>query len=243
MRRRIAPISLGLLACLCLAPVAASADVVQFAAGRELEGIVVSESPSQLQIRIAWQGYLTVDKKWVVSIVRSDEQSRRRLLDQWRQEFVDDQQREQQRRAFEAAQHDKGLVHYLGQWITRDELAAITAYHQAQTVSDERRRQSQEIERLTQRITALEEENQRLQQQLTERPSVVVVPPTTVEYGARIDRFVVDEHGNRLRVRWHDGHECFTGPHGTHTTIRFNSGRWLFNDSDGVAHEVVPAQP
>lgn len=192
---------------------------------------------------------MTVDRRAVLSVAKSDAADRTRLLRQWEEEFSQGRQREQERRAFEAEQLAKGLVKYRGGWISPHELALVAARQQ---LDEARRREAQaqrerdeEAQRLTARISELEAEQRRLELRLAQATRPVVVPspwlihqwPVRHLSGPALLR---DEQGNLLRRRRHDGHDYVVAPDGRHLDLQPHDGHLAMTDEHGEHHDVHP---
>jgi hypothetical protein len=222
---------------------AAWGDVLYLSSGRRVEGVVVDETPSHITVQVSWKGYVTFDRQALARVVRGDDQIRERLLSAWRREFLEDQQREHKRRAFEAAQRARGLVRYKGEWITREELAFVREEQrrrERQRREEEAQRAAEEeAKRVAQRLQALEEEHRRLQQQLLVRQRLWVVPESVIvrHHHPKLFR---DEHGNLMRVREHDGHQFFTTTDGQHVNLESHDGHFAFTDAQGIHHDLEP---
>ena len=193
----------------------AAADVLRLSSGRELEGLVVRESPMNMEVQVAWKGFMMLDRRAVTAITRSDDADRARLLHQWEDEFSESQRQEQERQAFEASQAAKGLVRYRGAWINPNEMALIDAQHRLdearQREAKLRREHEEEALRLADRISELEVEHRQLEQRLaTATRRVVVVPsPLLIHQWHRHlngPNVLRDEQGGGLACRRHDGH-------------------------------------
>ncbi len=184
------------------------ADVLELNNKRAIEGIIVQEDGSRLKTRVAWQGYVTIDRQDVVAIIRSDARAHEQLLAAWREEFQADQQREQAQKDFESSQQAKGLVKYQGEWIASEELLAIRARKEEQ---QERKQLEDQLNQLAQRVLVLTEENQQLRQALlfARQQAVIFTHPVRM-HREREHTLFRDEQGHLIRVQ-EDGSRTFTG--------------------------------
>ena len=230
--------------CLCR-PSAARADVIYFLGGRMMEGIVVQETAAQIKVQVAWQGYVTLDRDSVVSILRADERERQRLLTEWRKEFLADQQRERERVAYEEAQRPRGLVEHQGRWVTPAELATLKKeqarkereQREAKAKQEEEAQREAEAREATQRLQALQEENLRLRELVVQQRLLLV--PTSVLVERRDPSLFRDEQGNLIRVREHGGHQFFTATDGQHVDLQSHDGHLAFTDAQGLHHDLT----
>jgi len=145
------------------------ADLLTLSDGKTLEGIVAQETDTTLNVRVAWQGYVTLNRASVVSIVPSGEAGHQRLLERWKEEFEGDRTRQTERQAFESAQRERGLVKHQGEWITTEELAFHQAQLQLKAAEQLRKDLKQEIQQLKERLGVLEAENAKLQGEVRRR--------------------------------------------------------------------------
>lgn len=185
---------------LFLRPLPAWSDQVHLANGQTLEGIVVRQSDEQVVLQVAWQGYVVLNRASLTNIEPANEAERQQLLTQWQQEHQAFQEREKHRQRFEEEQHAKGLVLYQGRWVTQEELAAVRASVQAaneehkhrQDLEEqlareqvERKALREELQALVERLRAMQEEQLRLQQEVSSlrcllarpRPIPIPMPP------------------------------------------------------------------
>lgn len=234
----------------------ASADVIQLARGRRLEGLIVRETASQIELQIAWKGFMTLDRSSIVAITLSDAKDREHLLAQWRQEFAEDQTHERDRLAFEEQQRRRGMVKVKGEWISQDELALMEREREAQAAKRReedtkrqeelaRRQQQDEQQRILARLEAIEQENQRLRAELDSRPRMVYVPapypnPYVVHHsGADLYR---DEQGNLIRIERRGGQKFFTRSDGVRVDVQQHDSHLAFTDPQGIHHDLRQVQ-
>lgn len=221
-------------------------DVLHLANHETLEGIVVWETDARIKVQIAWTGYVTLERVVVVEIARGSADEHERLLVRWHEEFLSSQTRERERRAFDTAQRERGLVKYRGQWIIPEELALIREEAAREAARRERQQREQqqleeELNRLAQRLQALEEENQRLRNAAGRQPAVFVPSGFFLhdhQLVHRDPRFFRDEHGNLLRVGAHDGHRFLTTPDGEHRDVQVHGDHLAFSDEQGSHHDL-----
>jgi len=141
-------------------------DVVHLSDGKMLEGIITQESETHVQVQVAWQGHVTLNRGAIVSVTRADEATQQQLLDRWKREFTADHERQEARKAFEVSQRERGLVKHQGEWVTTDELAFHQAQLQLEAAEEARKALEQELEQLKKRVATLEEENAALQEEV-----------------------------------------------------------------------------
>jgi hypothetical protein len=223
------------------------ADALHLANHETLEGIIVWETDARIKVQIAWTGYVTLERVVAVEIVRGSADEHERLLVRWHEEFLSSQARERERRAFDTAQREQGLVKYRGQWVTPEELAFIreeVAREAArwQRQRRERKQLEEELNRLAQRLQALEEENQRLRNEAS-RQRVVIAPSGFFLHDHLVfkhhdSNLVRDEHGNLLQVSAHEGHRFVTMPTGEHVDLQGHGGHLAFTDDEGIHHDL-----
>ena len=164
----------------CSAQGLAWADAVHLSNGRTLQGIVIQETEIRVEVQVAWEGYVFLDRDSIVGIEYSSKEERQQVLAQWHKELLAVQEHERQRLAFERAQRAQGLVQYRGRWVTTQELAAIKqelAQAQRRREEEEARRQREKEEEaqqeeqtrlLAQQLQALQEEHVQLQEELAQ---------------------------------------------------------------------------
>ena len=175
----------------------ACGDLVHLSSGRTLEGIVVWETPSRVKLQVSWRGYVTIERDAVGEIVRGDDQEHERLFTEWREAFLAAGERRRQRAAFEAQQRARGLVRHQGTWISLEELKFIE-----EKSADARRKYEEQLQRLTERLRALEAQNRILSQRLARRPVVLRSSRFFLpHHGLPHARLAKDEQGNLLRLR------------------------------------------
>ena len=228
------------------------ADRIHLTNGQMVEGIVIRNADAQVLLQIAWEGYVVLDRASIAEIVPSSERERERLLTQWKEEHQAFLDREEQSRRFEAEQRAKGLILYEGQWMSREELAAIKAKavdeearrkleenlkkerlaHKRE--EEERKAREEELKVLSERLRTMQEEQLRLQQEVTALRCALARPRLPVAF----PDFVRDEHGNLLRVQPHDGHLFMATPDGTHADLQLHDGHLSFTDQHGLHHDV-----
>lgn len=156
----------GLLVVTCgVGATNAGADVIHLTTGRFLDGLIIKETGAEVTVQVANEGYLFLDRASIRAIERSDEETRKRLLAQWRQEATEARRREEAQQAFETAQRERGLVKYQGEWITAQELALIKDHQEEEA----RRQREEEAQRTAQVLQALQEENQHLRELVNQR--------------------------------------------------------------------------
>jgi hypothetical protein len=229
----------------------ASADQVHLANGQALEGLVLRQTDSQVVVQVAWEGHIVLDRASVASIEPSTDAERKALMTRWQLENEAYQKRDQRQREFEDQQIAAGLVQYRGQWVTREELEGIR--NQAKAAADERRerelaekelkreaearkRAEQELTSASERLRALQEEQVRLQQEISSL-RLLLARTAFVQTGPR---FVRDANGNLLRIKTHDNHRFVETPDGAHNDLTVENGVWSYTDGAGVRHEVKP---
>ncbi len=224
---------------------AARADVLTLANHRTLDGIIVKESGSRIEVQVTWKGYVSLEKAAVVSIARGDVEDHQRLRSDWRKEFLADQQRDRARAAFEAAQRARGLTRYKGKWITQEELALIkeeqATQERLQREAAATRAAEEEAQRTAQRLQALEEENQRLQY-LVNRPRVWLAPGEVVVRHHDHPNLVKDEQGNLIHVQEQNGQNFFITTDGKHVDLQSHESHLAFTDERGIHHDLVPVR-
>jgi len=214
---------------------AARADVLRLSNGQELEGIIVKEIGPAITVQVSWQGYVTLDREAVMSIVRGDEPEHERLLSDWREQFLASQERERQRKALEARQRERGLVKHNGEWLTREELAVLQEQARREAQARQEREQREEE---ANRLRALEEEIRRLRQQVAER-RYLVVTHDVFALPRRKPGLIQDEHGNLIHVGEHEGHRFFTMTDGTHVDLQPHDGHLAFTDEQGLHRDLT----
>lgn len=214
-----------------------SGDLLRLSDGRDIEGVIVQESGSEIRVQVLWRGYVTVERDSVTSITRGSPGAHRLLLKQWRKDYLADQQREKERSAFEATQREKGFVEYQGAWISREALALIRQKEKEKKKEEARLEQEEQTKQITERVGALEEENLRLQRKLDSRPPVIVIREGIVPH-PHDHTLYEDEQGNLIRVEEHDGHQFFTTTDGTHVNLESHEGHLSFADQKGVHHDL-----
>jgi len=219
----------------------AQADIVHLSNGQRVEGIVVSESPSGVRIQMDVQGYMTVSREFVNEIVREDAAVNDARLERWRAEHEEARIRQEARDAFEAEQRAKGLVKYQGDWITPDALGAIRDEESRKELA----RLERQLEELTDRLEALETENQALRHDLEQRP-IFVFPQTELirrSHDERRGRLLYrDEQGNLIRVQEEGGRKFFLEPDGTRVDLDEHGEHLTFTDSTGTHRDLTPAR-
>ena len=239
--------------------VPAWADRVHLANGQTLEGLVIRKTGSEVVVQVAWEGHLILDPSFVTAIEPSTEPERRQLLAEWRNTFQAFQEREQRRRDFEEQQVAKGLVQHRGQWVTQEELTAIKAgamsaeqehraraqaEQQLQRETDVRQKLEAELREATQRLRSLQEEQVRLQQEMSSLHYLLGAaflqphPPFP-----RIPTVLRDAQGHLLRVQQHEGHLSVVTPDGTHGDLQMQDDRFSFTDPSGTHHDLEPVTP
>lgn len=212
------------------------ADVLHLSNRHTLEGIIVRETASHVKVRIAWTGYVTIDREAIVEIVREDDKVHKHRLAQWREEHLLLQQRERERRAFEAAQRERGLVRYQGQWIAQEESGLI----KEEGAQKEQELQEEQLQLLTQRIQALEEENRRLRGELDRRQQLIIPLGFLIHHHPHHQpNPFTDEQGNLIRVQEHEGHKFFTAPDGKHVDVKSHESHLAFTDEAGIHHDLT----
>ncbi len=221
----------------------ARADLIALSTGRTLEGLVTQETDSRITVQVMWQGYVSLSRAEVVQIERSSEEERQRVIAQWRDQFLTARQREQEERAFSAAQQAKGLVRYRGTWVTEEELTAIKgdrARKERERKEEVARQQREEdTRRLAERVQALEEERLRLERALTYRSWCLANPVLIIRH-RQADLFE-DEQGNLARVGTHEGHRFLTTSDGRHVDLEEHGDHLAFLGTDGTHHDLHPA--
>lgn len=225
-----------------LLPAVAWADRLHLTNGRVLEGVVVRETPSQVVVQVAWEGYVFLDREAIATIEAADEPARQHLLAQWQQEFRQAQEREQQRQEFEAAQRAKGLVEYQGRWVTPQEVAAIK---EEQVEAQRRRKEEQErqraeaeaqarqaeIQELIEQLHTLQVEQARLQEELAHQRLWLRHVPVLIN---QCDpNLVRDAQGNLMRLQAHEGHRFLVTPDGRHVDVQAHADHLSFLDDRG----------
>ena len=245
------------------APATAHADVVYFPGGRQLEGVIVRETTDEIELRIAWEGYTTLKRRQLSSIVKTDAADRARLLGEWRSQAQELRDRERDERAFEQAQRERGFVKYRGEWVSREELAAaeqerLDEAHRRETAELRQALQEREelaqrerdewaarVDEISRRLRALEDENARLRQEvvfnrwaLPER--VIVAAPSRSRSGA--PGLYRDERGNLVRVTDHDGHPSITTTDGRHLDLEQHGDHLSVTDEHGAEQELEPVR-
>ena len=224
---------------------AAQADVLSLSNGRTLEGVIVEETDSHIEVQVTWRGYVSLEKVAIVSIARGDAQDHRRLRSHWQEEFLADQHRERERAAFEAAQRARGLTLYNGKWMTREEQVRIKEeqanQERLQREAAAKRAAEEEAQRTAQRLQALEEENRRLQY-LATQPRFWWVPQDLIIRHHDHTNLLKDEQGNLIRVQEHDGHKFFTTTDGKHVDLQSHDSHLAFTDEQGIHHDLEPVK-
>lgn len=235
MRRAL--VGVGVLLLWGLGARFAWSDALQLSNGRVLEGIVVRETATELDIQVAWKGMVTLDRRSVVSITNAGPPARRQLRDRWRKEFADAQARTQTRAAFEASQRAKGLVKYRGGWVTPEAVALV----EAEQLKRERARHAEETQHLTQRLEALEASQALLERQLADQRRLWLSRPI-VMLGRGPNRFK-DQQRNIIRVRDRGGAPFLVTTDGTRLHLQVHDGHLAFTDAQGLHHDLTPAGP
>ena len=245
----------GLAAGACLWLTAQSpawSDAVHLTNGQTLEGIVIRESDAQVVLQVAWEGFVVLDRGSIAKIDPAEKPERERLLAQWKEDHQAYLEQEERRRQFETDQRAKGFLLYDGQWMTKEEVAAIkekSADKEARRKleedlkkeqlarkqeEEERKAREEELKTLNQRLRAMQEEQLRLQQEITALRCALARPAFPIGF----PDFVRDEHGNLLRVQAHDGHLFVATPDGTHADLQLSNGHLSFTDQQGLHHDV-----
>ena len=152
------------------------ADVIELAPERHLEGVVVQETADRVRVQVSWQGYVTLDRAGIVSIVRASTEENARLQASWQQEASALRARERAQQAFEQQQRERGYVKYQGEWITREELAVV----QEDQLNKEREARAEQDRQIAAQLQALREENARLQQEVAAAQQRFLATPATV---------------------------------------------------------------
>lgn len=229
------------------------ADQVHLANGQALEGLVLRQTDAQVVVQVAWEGHIVLDRASVTRVEASTDAERKALMTRWQVEHEAFKERDERQREFEQRQIAQGLVQYRGQWVTKEELDAIRS--EAKAAADERReraeaerelkreadarkRAEQELTTATERLRGLQEEQLRLQQEISSLKLLLA----QTRFVTTSPRFVKDERGNLLRLQTHDGHRFVETPDGTHQNIRIENGQWSYTDSTGVRHDVRPVR-
>ena len=106
--------------------VPAYADLVRLANGNGIEGILLSETPEQVEVQFAAGGSITFHREEILSIEPSDEGTRHDLLVRWTKDQEAFKEELKQQKAYEAAQREKGLIPDGSEWVSREEYAART---------------------------------------------------------------------------------------------------------------------
>lgn len=204
------------------------ADRVHLTNGQLLEGVVLREGDSQVVVQVAWEGHIVLDRSSVARVEASSDADRKVLLARWREEHEAFKERDEREREFEQRQIALGLVLYRGQWVTKEELDGIR--NEAKAAADERREREaaekelkreadarkkaeQELGTLTERLKGLQEEQLRLQQEIS---SLRYLLAQTTRFIQASPRFVKDANGNLLRIQTHDGHRFVETSDGSH---------------------------
>ncbi len=205
------------VAVLCvLSPAIARADILHLHNGQNLEGIIDQQSATQIRLQVAWRGFVKLPRSSVESIQPGTLAEHAALRDEWRRSFDAAQQRQQTRVELEQAQRARGLVLYRGGWITGAELAQIEEARAAQRAL---RAQQQQTEQLAARLSAIEQQNAALRQQLAQTPTfptVVISRPVAV---LGHPGFITDDQGNLLRLRHHEHHDFVVTSSGRHVDL------------------------
>jgi hypothetical protein len=96
---------LGLAACAAplLGAPRAAADLVHLANGAVLDGIVQEQTGSEVRVRVAWRGSVTLDRAEVARITPGDAAQHEELLAQWEAQYLRDQREQAQIRKEAAA--------------------------------------------------------------------------------------------------------------------------------------------
>lgn len=236
-----------------------AADRVHLANGQTLEGLVIRTIGSEVVVQVAWEGHIILDPAFVKSIESSTEAERQQLLKEWRDTFQAFQEREERRRAFEAEQTVKGLVQHRGEWVTPEELSAIRAG--AKAAEEERRERAQveqqlkretevrqrlegELRDVTQRLRSVQEEQLRLQQEVSSLRYLLGVDFLRHAHPRHeIPTLLRDAQGHLLRVQPHEGHLSVVTPDGTHGDLQIHDDRFSFTDPSGRHHDLEPVTP
>ena len=210
----------------CLPPTV-WADVVHLTDGRKVEGIVVGETDSGVRVQVTWQGFVTLDREVVLSVVRLSDQENSRRLRRWHKDFLEDQTRQRKRDSFEAFQKRRGLVPYEREWVTPEE-------------KSRREQKKKEIEAAKQKPPP-------------KIPPVEVIPPPITQPASPQRNGIVvrhshdptlfkDEQGNLIRVREHRGHKFFKTTEGEHVDLESHNGHLSFADEGGIHHDLEPVR-
>lgn len=234
------------------------ADRIQLTNGQVLDGIIIRETNDQVVLQVAWEGHIVLDRTSIVSIEPVSEAERKALLAEWKQEYDEFKAREEQERTFEESQRAKGLILHRGEWVTKEELEAIKA--EAKSVEQERqlremaeqelKRESEtrkkletELASLTDRLTHMQEEQLRLQQEIVSLRLILARHSYRSSARLPLPAFVLGPSGERYPVRVYDWHDYVELPDGTRCDLEVANGRYRYLDSAGAWHEVQPATP
>lgn len=256
--RLLGPLAFMVGACCWLvAQAPAWADAVHLTNGQMIEGIVIRETDSQVVLQVAWEGFVVLDRDSIASIHPAEKPERERLLAQWKEEHRAYLEQEERRRQFDIDQRAKGFILYDGQWMTKEEVAVIqekSADKKARRKleedlkqerlarkreEEERQSNEEELRTLNHRLRAMQEEQLRLQQEITALRYALTTRPL-LPIG--VPDFVRDEQGNLLRVRSHDGHLSVATPDGGHADLQLHNGHLSFTDHHGQHHDVESAR-
>ena len=228
-------------------------DQVHLTNGQTIEGIVVREDEAQIVLQVAWGGQVVLDRASLKAIERSDEKDRQALLARWREEDQAFKEREERERAFEESQRAKGLVFYRGQWVTKEEVEGIKAGVRA---ADEERHKREEAERqlkqgqearekletelraLTERLRDMQQEQLRLQQEITSLRQVIIQRDQWRRRFSHIPLVVRDQFGNLLQVIVVDHGPVIELPDGSRCDLDVDGNRFTYIDHAGIHHQV-----
>lgn len=214
------------------------ADLLYLSDGRKVEGIITQETDSHIEVQVLWQGYMTVPRGSILSIVRGNRQDRQRLLKKWQKDFLADQTRERKKATFEAAQRAKGLVKYEGEWITAEQLALIQKREREEKERKEKEAREEEARRVEQRLQALEEENQRLRRQVEAQTELIFRFRQGIVVHHNNPSLFQDDQGNLIRVQEELGQKFFITTDGKRVDVKSHEGHLTFTDDQEIHRDL-----
>ena len=221
----------------------ADADIIRLTNGQSLDGVIVDETDTHLRLRVAWTGFVTLDRGAVKEIVREDDAANRDQLSEWEKNHQTSLQEERHREREEEERRRSGYFQYQGQWVTAAELAML----QEARVRQEQERSHEELKKLTDRIEALEQENRRLRDETTRQRIVVTQPgfiiqqPLFPAFGRPQSRGreFTDEQGNMVRVHRRDD-ELSATINGQQVDVLHHDEHLAYVDPAGTHHDLTP---
>ena len=117
MRKTLILLMVGLISWLQ----AAEADLICLKNANVLEGVIVKETDSALELEVFLGAKITFNKQDIAYIEKWSKEENLALVEKWLEDREERKEAELARQEFESQQKEKGLVKYKGKWISKPE--------------------------------------------------------------------------------------------------------------------------